>query len=97
VPMSGRAAAAGYALERGADIQQAEYFVALLDRRKAEVCELLELHLDALARFQRVGDLAGLRRKRRVVRTFESELGSIDGMLHALRVRLGWPTLPRTM
>jgi hypothetical protein len=52
--------------------------VALLARRKAELCELLEVRLDALARFQRVGDLAGPRRKRRVVRTFEKGLGSID-------------------
>jgi len=76
---------------------QAEYFWRLLDRRKAEVCELLEPHLDALARLQRAGDLAGVRRERRIVKAFQAEVRTIDGILRALRVRLGLPTLPRVL
>jgi hypothetical protein len=80
---------------RDADLDQAEYFLRLLDRQKVEVCEALEAELDALARFQRAGDLAGVRRKRRIVKALEAELRTVDQLLIALRVRLGMPTLRR--
>jgi hypothetical protein len=79
-----------------ADLHQAEYFWRLLDRRKVEVCEALEAELDALARFQRAGDLAGVRCKRRITKALEAELRTVDQLLVALRVRLGLPTLRHT-
>ena len=82
---------------RSADVQQADYFWRILDSRKAEVCELLEAELDALARVQRAGCLEGSRRHRRAVKTLKAELRSLDQMLIALRVRLGLPMLRRTM
>jgi hypothetical protein len=81
---------------RDADLYQAEYFWRLLDGRKVEVCEALEAELDALARFQRAGDLTGVRSKRRIVRVLEAELRTLDQLLVALRIRLGLPTLRRT-
>jgi hypothetical protein len=79
-----------------ADTKQAVYFKQLLDRRKSEVCELLETELDALARVQRMGCAAGVRRHRRTVNALEAELRTIDRLVLALRVRLGMPTLRRT-
>ena len=83
--------------ELSADAQQAEYFWRLLDSRKAEVCELLEAELDALENVKRTGCLVGVRRHRRAVRALEAELRTVDRMLLALRVRLGLPTLRRTI
>ena len=80
-----------------ADMQQAEYFWRMLDGRKAEICDLLEGQLDALASFQRAGDLGGVRCHRRIMEALESELRTVDRMLLALRVRLGLPTLRRTL
>ena len=79
-----------------ADAQQAEYFRQLLDHRKVEVCDLLEVELDALARVQRTGSTVGLRHHRKMVRALEAELRTVDRLLLALRVRLGLPTLRRT-
>src|ERR1700752_2668259 len=81
---------------RDADLDQAEYFWRLLDRRKVEVCEALEAEGDALARFQRAGDLAGVRRKRRIVRVLDAELRTVGQLLVGLRIRLGLPTLCST-
>ena len=97
VRMSEGAEVARFPLWREADLAQAEYFWRLLDARKAEVCERLEAQLDALARFQRAGDLGGVRRHRRIVKTLESEVATMDRMLVALRVRLGLPTLRRSL
>jgi hypothetical protein len=80
-----------------ADLQQAEYFLRLLSSRKAEVCELLEVQLDALERVRDAGCLDGVRRHRRSVNTLEAELRALDRMLVALRVRLGLPTLRHTI
>jgi hypothetical protein len=82
---------------RDAEMRQAEYFWRLLDGRKSQVCELLEAQLDALARFQHAGDLAGVRRHQRIVKVLASEVRTVDRMLLALRVRLGWPTLRKTL
>ena len=79
-----------------ADTKQAVYFKQLLDRRKSEVCELLETELDELARVQRMGCAVGVRRHRRMVNALEAELRTIDRLVLALRVRLGMPTLRRT-
>ena len=87
----------GLSVLRGGDVQQAEYFLRLLDLRKSEACELLETHLDSLARLQRAGDLTGVRRRRQIVKAFESELRTLDRMLVALRIRLGLPVLRRTL
>jgi hypothetical protein len=59
-----------------AGTQQAEYFLALLDQHRAELCE----HLKAQP-------------ERRAIEALVSELRMIDRMCHALRVRLGLPTL----
>jgi hypothetical protein len=95
--MSEGAEIASFPMLRDADGMQAEYFWRMLDGRKAEVCELLETQLDALARYQRAGDLAGVRRHKRIVKNLESEVRTVDRMLLALRVRLGLPTLRRTL
>jgi hypothetical protein len=76
---------------------QAEYFLGLLEGRKREVCELLESQLDDLTRLQRKGCLVAIRRKRRIVKELEAEVRTVDRMLVALRVRLGLPTLRRTL
>ena len=91
--MSEGAEITSFPLLRDADTRQAEYFWRLLDRHKAEVCELLEARLDALAGDERAGDLVGVRRQRRIVKALEAELRTVDRMLVALRVRLGLPTL----
>ena len=97
LPMSEGAEIAGFPVLRDADLQQAEYFRWLLDRHKCEVCEALEAELDALATFQRDGDLCGVRRHQRFVKALEYELRTVDRMLLALRLRLGLPTLRRTL
>jgi hypothetical protein len=90
--MSDAAEVAGLLVPLDANMRQAEYFWRLLDRRKVEICEALEPHLDRLARAQRAGDLAGVRRQRRIVKAHQAELCSVDLMLRALRARLGLPT-----
>jgi hypothetical protein len=90
-------AVARFPVLRDADKQQAEYFWHMFDGRKSEICEQLEARLDALARCQRDGDLGGVRRQKHLVRALEFDLRRIDRMLLALRVRLGMPTLRRTL
>ncbi len=84
------------AMQNG-DGQQAEYFRQLLDERKSGLCEQLEAELYALASFQRAGSPAGVRRHKRVVKALECELRTIDRLMMALRLRLGLPTLRRTL
>ena len=97
MPVSEGAEVASSPLLRIADELQAEYFLQALDAEKSEVWELLETRLDELAGFQRAGDLAGVRHHRRTIKELESELRRVDRMLLALRVRLGLPTLRRTL
>ena len=66
------------------EIQQAEYFWALLSEQRAAVREKLGGQYAALARCQRGGHLWSVRRKRLVIREIESEARAIDRMLHAL-------------
>jgi hypothetical protein len=42
----------------------------------------------ALARHEHIGDMPGVRRKRRIIKALESEARSIDRMSNALRRRL---------
>ena len=97
MPMTIGADGTSVALAQGADLQQAEYYWRLLDGLKSEACERLEVQLEALAAFQRAGDLCGVRRHRRIVKVLEGEVKTIDQMLVALRVRLGLPTLRHTL
>jgi hypothetical protein len=92
--MRGNAQVVVFPVEQVAEIEQAEYFLALLDRQKATACKRLEAHLDAAAS-QGDGDECARRRRRRAVDALKSEIGMIDRMRHALRVRLGLPTLTR--
>jgi hypothetical protein len=66
------------------EIQQAEYFWALLSEQRAAVREKLDGQYAALARCQQGGHLSSVRRKRLVIREIESEVRAIDRMLHAL-------------
>jgi hypothetical protein len=93
VTMRGQADVVALPIDRVAEIRQAEHFLALLDHQKAKVCERLEAQLDAMARTQGTGDQCARRRRRRVIEALESERRMIDRMRHALRVRLGLPTL----
>ena len=96
LPMSMGVEDASVRMPGTADAQQAEYFRQLLDHRKVEVCELLEVELDALARVQRAGCTVGVQHHRRMVRALKAELRTIDRLLLRLRVRFGYPTLRRT-
>lgn len=71
-----------------ADAEQAEYFHRLLDGQRADLCERLEGQRLALARYEHIGDISGVRRKRRIIKALESEAGSIDRMRNVLRHRL---------
>jgi hypothetical protein len=71
-----------------ADAEQAEYFHRLFDGQRAELCERLEGQRLALARYEHIGDISGVRRKRRIIKAVESEARSIDCMCNALRRRL---------
>ena len=93
VATPGQAEVVAFPIERVAEIKQAEYFLAPLDQQRAGVCERLEAQLNALARPECADDLFEARRTRGVVETLKSELRMIDRMRHALRVRLGLPTL----
>jgi len=67
-----------------ADIQQAEYFLELLGQERADVSERLAHHRTELAMYEHVGDLAGVRRKKRVIRPLERDLFAIEQMVRAL-------------
>ena len=78
------ARAVGIQRQVNADIQQAEYFLALLGRERAEVSERLAQHRNELALYEHIGDLAGVRRKKRLVRALEKDVAAIDQMVRAL-------------
>ena len=67
-----------------ADIRQAEYFLGVLGQESAEIGELLVHHRAELAVYEHAGDLAGVRRKKRVVRALEQEALEIEQMVRAL-------------
>lgn len=67
-----------------ADIQQAEYFLSVLIQERTEVSERLAHHRTELAMYEHVGDLAGVRRKKRVIRPLERDLFAIEQMVRAL-------------
>jgi predicted RNase H-like nuclease (RuvC/YqgF family) len=95
VAMRGQAEVVALPIEPVADLQQAEYFLTLLDNQKAKVCEQLETQLDTVARHERDGHDHEVRRSRRRIDALTSELRMIDQMRQRLRVRLGLPTLAR--
>ena len=88
---------AGVSSMRNADAEQAEYFWRLLDGRKFELSQHLEAELDELAECQRTGSLTGVRRHKRLVKALQAELRTVDRLMVALRLRLGLPTLRRTL
>ena len=79
---------------RSADRRQAEYFRRLLADQRAQVSDELSGHAASLARYQQVGDLAGVRRLRRIVRANETELMTLDRLIFALDNRFGPLDLP---
>jgi hypothetical protein len=76
------------------DIEQVEYFWALLSEQRAAVREKLDRQYAALARSERGGHLSSVRRKRLLIRAMESDLRAIDRMLHALASRLSASSNP---
>lgn len=72
-----------------ADREQAYRFDEMLGQQRAELGERLdELHEQA-TKLDSIGDHAGIRRTRRIIRALETEVRTIDQMLRALRIRLG--------
>jgi hypothetical protein len=67
-----------------ADVQQAEYFLVLFDQQRAEVAEQLAHHRTELMLYEHVGDLAGVHRKRQVIRALEKEAFDIERIVGAL-------------
>jgi hypothetical protein len=67
-----------------ADIQQTEYFLVVLGQERAEVAERLAHHRTELVMYEHVGDLAGVRRKKQVIRALEKEAFDIEKMVKAL-------------
>ena len=69
-------------------MQQAAYFHDLLTQERDEICENLGEQRVALGMYEHSGDVAGVRRKRRIIKALETEIGTIDRMLKALSVQL---------
>jgi hypothetical protein len=67
-----------------ADIQQAEYFLAVLGQERAEAGELLAKHRTELLMYEHIGDVAAVRRRKRVIRALEKDVFAIDQMVRAL-------------
>jgi hypothetical protein len=76
------------------EIEQVEYFYALLSEQRTAVREKLDRLYAALARSERGGHLSSLRRKRLLIRAMESDIQAIDRMLHALGIRLSASSNP---
>jgi hypothetical protein len=74
---------------RSADRRQAEYFRRLLDDQRAQVSFELSGHAASLARYQQVGDQAGVRRLRRIVRAKETEMVTLNRLISSLHNRFG--------
>ena len=81
----------GMPLARRGDLQQAEYFNALLSRERDEVYARLHAEGAELARYERVGDIWNVRRKRSIIKELDAELRSCDHMMEALSIRLSSP------
>lgn len=76
------------------DIEQVEYFWALLSEQRAAVREKLDRLHASLARSERGGHLSSVRRKRLLIRAMESDIRAIDRMLHALGNNLSVSSKP---
>jgi hypothetical protein len=76
------------------DIEQVEYFWALLSEQRAAGCEKLDRLYASLARSEHGGHLSSIRRKRLLIRAAESDIQAIDRMLHALGNRLSASSNP---
>ena len=76
------------------DIEQVEYFWALLSEQRAAVREKLDRLNAALARSERGGHLSSVRRKRLLIRAMENDIRTIDRMLYALGNRLSASSNP---
>ncbi|MBV8349194.1 MAG: hypothetical protein JOZ49_17220 [Mycolicibacterium sp.] len=71
-----------------ADREQAHYFDGVLSGQRAERDRRLDgLYLE-VTRLDGIGDAAGVRHKRRLIRSIENEVRTIDRMQKALRLRL---------
>jgi hypothetical protein len=75
-------------MEREADIQQARVFHAVLAQQRAALCDHLDQQAVKLARYERIGDSASVRRKRLRIKQIGAEIRDIDRMMQGLRVRL---------
>ncbi|MDT5134795.1 MAG: hypothetical protein QOE41_4106 [Mycobacterium sp.] len=76
------------------EIEQVEFFFALLSEQRTAVREKLDRLYAALARSERGGHLSSVRRKRLLIRAMEGDIRAIDRMLHALGNRLSASSNP---
>jgi hypothetical protein len=79
-----------------ADEKQAEYFVRLLDDQLAELRAKLNDQRRALVRYEHIGDVSGVRRKRRIIKALDRDARSIHRMRNALRFRLSERLQPQS-
>jgi hypothetical protein len=70
-----------------ADEKQAEHFVRLLDGQLAELRAKLDDQRRALVRYEHIGDMSGVRRKRRIIKALDSDARTVKRMCNALRFR----------
>jgi hypothetical protein len=70
-----------------ADEKQAEYFLRLLDGQLTELCARLDDQRRALVRYEHIGDMSGVRRKRRIIKALDSDARTVERMGNALRSR----------
>lgn len=70
--------------DREADIQQAEVFHSLLAEHRVELCNRLDEQAIKLARYERIQDSDGARRKRRRLKQIGADIRDIDRTMRAL-------------
>jgi hypothetical protein len=59
----------------------------LLDGQLTELCTRLVDQRRALVRYEHIGDMSGVRRKRRIIKALESDARTVEQMRDALRFR----------
>jgi hypothetical protein len=59
----------------------------LLDGQLTELCARLVDQRRALVRYEHIGDMSGVRRKRRIIKALESDARTVERMRNALRFR----------
>jgi hypothetical protein len=69
------------------DRRQGDYYLRLLNGQRNQVARELASDTLILQRYQQDGDLSGVRRMRRFVRAKESELTTINRLIHGIETR----------